>query len=112
MSPVSPVSEPTLLGTLEAPLRRGDPYIVRVLCPYCGAEHTHGAGLDGRTLGHRVAHCTSGGPRGYMIAVRLRDLARTIPCPTCDAQPGSPCMTRRGRRAQSTHGPRYRAALP
>ena len=36
---------------------------VRVLCPYCGRWHYHGAAV----LGHRVAHCGAGA--GYMLVL-------------------------------------------
>lgn len=44
-------------------------------CPYCGAEHTHGAGQEvasfGAGDGHRVAHCGPGfletSRRGYFV---------------------------------------------
>ena len=36
---------------------------VRVMCPYCGREHYHGAAV----LGHRLAHC--GARAGYVLTV-------------------------------------------
>ncbi|MDQ2667388.1 MAG: hypothetical protein M3Z05_15425 [Gemmatimonadota bacterium] len=46
---------------------------VEILCPWCGAFHSHGAGpLPGDGDGHRVAHCNAQ-PRintGYIIRER------------------------------------------
>lgn len=40
-------------------------------CPYCSTRHTHGAGKDGTTLGHRTAHCADftgpGRELGYVL---------------------------------------------
>jgi hypothetical protein len=33
-------------------------------CPYCGLRHEHGGGE-----GHRVAHCTTDQPGGYIVKI-------------------------------------------
>ncbi len=43
-----------------------------VCCPYCGGQHHHGAGYSGLEnprdyLGHRAAHCATGGNNGYYL---------------------------------------------
>lgn len=63
---------PIVWGRLLAPTRRGDPWTVVVTwCPFCGREHTHGAGMDGSTgAGLRLSHCALPGPRrDYRIAM-------------------------------------------
>jgi hypothetical protein len=50
-------------------------------CPYCHQRHTHGAGADGTTDGHRGAHCSDGLARrdpGYVIVKADPDTAREI----------------------------------
>ena len=64
---------PVIVGEL-IPIKSGrnTSYIVKVKCPYCGKQHTHGAGNDGTLLGHRLAHCAGDVPgkgKGYDIRV-------------------------------------------
>lgn len=56
-----------------AKLRRGKSqhdWVVPV-CPHCGREHRHGGGDLHENphdfLGHRVAHCLTGGRDGYNL---------------------------------------------
>lgn len=44
---------------------------LRIICPFCGKFHYHGAGGG---EGHRVAHCATKGAstRGYVLELRSR----------------------------------------
>jgi hypothetical protein len=51
---------PEAEAILQPPPRRGLCFTWLVLdCPHCHQQHTHGAGMDGTTSGHRVSHCSS-----------------------------------------------------
>jgi len=76
-------------GAVLPPSRRGDPYTVEVACPYCGARHTHGAGLDGLLLGSRQAHCGRGGYFIVAAASERRSSQRLPSAVRCGGRPGS-----------------------
>lgn len=40
-------------------------YLARLLCPYCGRIHIHGAGSGDPVLGERMSHCRS--PKPYTL---------------------------------------------
>jgi hypothetical protein len=61
----------TVRGQLIPPTRRGEVYQVKVICPYCGKPHFHGAGPDGTRLGWRKPDCGRG-PQ-YCLAVETRE---------------------------------------
>jgi len=42
--------------------------VVVIDCPYCGKTHTHGC-PNGKTVGHRIAHCSDSPDKGYFIKV-------------------------------------------
>jgi len=44
-------------GTLIAPRRAGQSWLVKITCPFCHEIHKHGAGTDGTLLGSRSPHC-------------------------------------------------------
>ena len=46
--------------------------LLKVDCPHCFREHTHGKIVDGKDQGHRLAHCAGQLPSdnsGYFITV-------------------------------------------
>jgi len=51
--------------------------LLKIDCPYCGKEHTHGGGnfSDGEITmfgGHRLSHCESGSKNdGYTLVVSM-----------------------------------------
>jgi len=64
-----------MIPTAECELSKDGTLLIVALCPLCGKTHVHGAGEPGTpgypTLGHRVAHCTTGGGGGgYVLKLR------------------------------------------
>lgn len=47
-------------GQLIPPKRPGEVWQIKVICPYCGKPHFHGAGPDGTRLGARSPECGLG----------------------------------------------------
>jgi hypothetical protein len=64
-------SDPRIVhGQLIPPSRRGQVYQVKVICPYCGKPHFHGAGPNGTRLGLRRPECNQG--EQYLLVVDAR----------------------------------------
>ena len=52
----------------SVPAKLVDRWLVVENCPWCGREHTHGAGKGPvPAYGHRVAHCGAGRGWGYYL---------------------------------------------
>lgn len=84
----SGTAPPVVYGRLLR--RRGGAFFLwEGRCPYCDRFHVHGAGRDGKTLGHRVPHCLPGDlpkgvskrsvdKRGYVLALSRKTPERKV----------------------------------
>jgi len=57
--------------TVEADVNyRPGVWTLKIVCPYCGATHTHGGGTGNKPEGgHRASHCVNVRGRGYVITI-------------------------------------------
>jgi hypothetical protein len=64
---------PVVQAVLLRSSTKRDANLFVIVCPYCGEQHTHGAGAHTGDpqgyVGHRAAHCSADARRlGYVLA--------------------------------------------